>query len=156
MASFSDLERDEPAFAARVRARLDEHVHKTLATLRRNGDPRISGTETRWHGGDLWLGSMPGALKARDLQRDGRFALHSGSDDPPDWKGDAKLSGLAIEELEDATARAAVLAGTPDSDAHVFRLDLRQVSIVELDAAGKQLVITVWKPGEGVREMRRS
>jgi len=156
MASFSDLERDEPAFAARVRARLDEHVHKTLATLRPNGDPRISGTETRWHGGDLWLGSIPGALKARDLQRDGRFALHSGSDDPPDWKGDAKLSGLAIEELEDATARAAVLAGTPDSDAHVFRLDLRQVSIVELDAAGKQLVITVWKPGEGVREMRRS
>lgn len=156
MARFSDLERDDPAFAARVRERLDAHVHKTLATLRRNGGPRISGTETRWHDGDLWLGSMPGALKARDLQHDGRFALHSGSDDPPGWKGDAKLSGLAIEELEDASARAAVLAGTPDPDAHVFRLDLREVSIVELDPTGKELVITVWAEGEGVRTMRRS
>lgn len=156
MTRFSDLERDEPAFAARVRDRLDARVHKTLATLRRNGDPRISGTETRWHDGDLWLGSMPGALKARDLQRDGRFALHTGSDDPPAWTGDAKLSGLAIEETEDETIRSAVLAGTPDSDAHVFRLDLREVSIVELDEAGKQLVITIWKQGEALRTMRRS
>jgi len=155
MARFSDLERDEPAFAARVRERLDAHVHKTLATLRGDGGPRISGTETRWHDGDLWLGSMPGALKARDLQRDGRFALHSGSDDPPAWKGDAKLAGLAVEELEDATARAAILAGTPDPDAHVFRLDLREVSIVALDQTGTKLVVTVWTPEHGVRTIVR-
>ena len=35
------------------------------------------------------------ALKARDLQRDPRFALHSGSEEPADWSGDAKLAGVA-------------------------------------------------------------
>ena len=40
------------------------------------------------------------ALKAHDLQRDPRFALHSGSYEPDDWHGDAKLAGLA-EELRD-------------------------------------------------------
>lgn len=156
MARWSDLETAAPDLAAQVRERLDAHVHKTLATLRRDGAPRISGTETRWHGEDLWLGSMPGALKARDLQRDPRFALHSGSDDPPAWTGDAKLAGLAVEVLDDEASRAAVLAGTPDADAHVFRLDLREVSVVGLDATGKQLVISVWTPERGVRTMERS
>lgn len=155
MARWSDLETAAPDLAAQVRERLDAHVHKTLATLRRDGAPRISGTETRWHGDDLWLGSMPGALKARDLQRDPRFALHSGSDDPPGWVGDAKLSGLAVEVVDDEASRAAVLAGTPDSDAHVFRLDLREVSVVGLDPTGKLLVITVWTPERGVRTMER-
>ena len=40
------------------------------------------------------------ARKARDLQRDPRFALHSGSDDPPGWEGDAKLAGV-VEEITD-------------------------------------------------------
>ena len=41
---------------------------------------------------------MLDALKARDLQRDPRFALHSGSDEPDDWVGDAKLAGI-VEEV---------------------------------------------------------
>ena len=36
---------------------------------------------------------MPGSRKGADLARDPRFALHSGSIDPPGWQGDAKLSG---------------------------------------------------------------
>ena len=40
---------------------------------------------------------MLDALKARDLRRDPRFALHSGSDEPDDWSGDAKLAGIAEE-----------------------------------------------------------
>jgi hypothetical protein len=45
------------------------------------------------------------ALKARDLQRDPRFALHGGPADPDaGWDGDAKLSGHA-EELTDRERR---------------------------------------------------
>ena len=47
MPSWSDFEAAAPELAARVRARLDAHTHKTLATVRRDGSPRISGTETR-------------------------------------------------------------------------------------------------------------
>jgi hypothetical protein len=153
MSSWSAFAVEAPELAARVRARLDAHVHKTLATLRADGSPRISGTETRWLGEDLWIGSMPGARKARDLQRDPRFALHSGSEDPPAWPGDAKLAGLAEEERDDAAVRDVILAGTPDADAHVFRLDLREVSTVHVE--DETLVVEVWTPGGGVRRIDR-
>jgi hypothetical protein len=41
----------------------------TLATLRRDGSPRISGTEVEFTDGQVWLGMMPGSLKALDLRR---------------------------------------------------------------------------------------
>ena len=44
---------------------------------------------------------MSDARKARDLQRDPRFALHSGSDEPDrSGTGDAKLAGV-VEEITD-------------------------------------------------------
>ena len=94
MATWNTFATEAPALAATVRTRLDAHVHKTLATVRGDGSPRISGTETELAEGDLWIGSMWQARKALDLRRDPRFALHSGSDDPPGWEGDAKLAGV--------------------------------------------------------------
>ena len=156
MPSWNDFEAAAPELAERVRARLDAHAHKTLATLRRDGSPRISGTEAGIVEGELWVGSMWRARKALDLQRDPRFALHSGSEDPPAWSGDAKLSGV-VEEITDPERVKAVNGDKgPPGPQHLFRLDLREVSTVELDEAGKQLVVTVWTPEGGVREMRRS
>jgi pyridoxamine 5'-phosphate oxidase-like protein len=144
MPSWSVFEAEAPELAARVRERLDAHKHKTMATIRRDGSPRISGTETELSDGELWIGSMRDALKALDLRRDPRFAVHSGSDEPEDWKGDAKLAGVAEE------------VSAPDADSHRFRLDLLEVSTVGLDDERKALVIEVWKPGEGVRTIKRA
>jgi Pyridoxamine 5'-phosphate oxidase len=144
MASWSEFAAAAPELAARVRERLDAHVHKTLATLRADGSPRISGTECEFEDGELWIGSMWQARKARDLQRDPRFALHSGSDDPDDWSGDAKLAGVVVEMSD------------PERESHRFRLDLREVSTVGLDDARKMLVIEVWTPERGVRTIKRS
>jgi hypothetical protein len=144
MPSWSEFEAAAPELAERVRARLDAHTHKTIATIRADGSPRISGTETELKDGELWIGSMWQALKARDLQRDPRFALHSGSDDPADWSGDAKLAGVAEE-----------ITG-PERTSHRFRLDLREVSTVGLDDERKSLVIEVWTPERGVRTIKRS
>lgn len=152
MANWSDFEREAPELAARVRARLDAHVHKTIATLRRDGSPRISGTEARFEEGELWIGSMWQALKARDLRGDPRFALHSGSEDPSTWTGDAKLAGMA-EEITDPERVRAINGG--EGRSHLFRLDLLEVSTVGLDEERKALVIEVWTPGGGVREVRR-
>jgi hypothetical protein len=107
MATWAEVSSAEPVFAARVRDRFDLHKHKTIATLRKDGSPRISGIEATFIGGDLWFGSMPAALKALDLRRDPRFALHgpsidAGQDDPSAWGGDAKLSGLAVEVTDQA------------------------------------------------------
>jgi hypothetical protein len=145
MPSWSEFERAAPELAEKVRRRLDAHTHKTLATIRRDGSPRISGTEMEIRDGDAWIGSMWQARKALDLQRDPRFAIHSGSDDPPEWSGDAKLAGV-VEEVDPPTG---------SEPSHRFRLDVREVSSVELNADRSGLLIEVWTPERGVRAIRR-
>jgi hypothetical protein len=103
MASWSELVDAEPDFAAHVHRCFGIRKHGTLATLRHDGSPRISGTEVEFGGdGEVYVGMMPGSLKALDLRRDPRLALHSPTDDPPgsdpeSWLGDAKLAGRAVE-----------------------------------------------------------
>lgn len=53
MPSWSDVEAEVPEIAALTRGFLDAHVHKTLATLRHDGSPRISGTEVAFADGEL-------------------------------------------------------------------------------------------------------
>lgn len=152
MATWAEVEANAPELAAEAKRYLDAHVHKTLATLRKDGSPRISGTECKFALGELWLGSMHGALKARDLQRDPRLALHSGSDDPPGWQGDAKVAGRAVEVTDPAKWKE--VYGDGDDGAHLFRLDVSEVSTVKVEHGG--LVITSWHEGRGVNEIRRS
>jgi len=155
MPSWSQFEAEAPALAERVRARLEAHKHKTLATVRGDGSPRISGTETEIKEGDLWIGSMWQARKARDLRRDPRYALHSGSDDPSEWTGDAKLAGLAEEIVDLERMKEINGEHTSPGSMHLFRLDLREVSTVGLDDARKALVIEVWTPEDGIRTIKR-
>jgi hypothetical protein len=156
MPSWKTFEKSAPELAQEVRERLEAHKHKTIATLRRDGSPRISGTESQFADGELWIGSMWQARKAHDLQRDPRFALHSGSDEPDAWKGDAKLSGV-VEEITDPERVQEMNGGdAPPGPSHLFRLDLDEVSVVRLSDDRKQIVITMWSPDAGVRTMSRT
>jgi Pyridoxamine 5'-phosphate oxidase len=154
MASWSEVEAQAPALAARAREFLDAHTHKTLATLRRDGSPRISGTETDFREGQVYIGSMWQAVKALDLQRDPRFALHSGSDDPPDWRGDAKIAGRA-EEITDPGTVARINEGAPGGRSHLFRLDVTELVVVRLGDPADHLVIDSWHEGRGLSSIRR-
>ena len=158
MASWSEVERAAPEFAAAVRARLDAGVHKTIATLRADGAPRISGIEAFFADGELWFGSMPRARKALDLRRDPRFALHSASVDPPEWDGDAKLSGRA-EEIGDAARRLEVFRSRgsepPSEAAHLFRAEIEAAVLVGLNEARDRLVIEHWAEGRGLSRIER-
>ena len=142
--SWAQVESEAPELAAAVRACFDVRKHCTMATLRADGSPRISGTEVQWEDGALWIGSMPGARKAQDLQRDGRVAIHSPTVDPPQgaessWAGEAKVAGRAVE--------------VPTKDgSHRFRIDLAEVVHTRVD--GDALRITSWHPGRGVEERR--
>jgi len=156
--SWNEIEESAPEFAARVRGRLDARVHKTLATVRADGSPRISGIETFFGDGDLWFGSMPNARKALDLLRDPRFALHSGTVDPPEWDGDAKLTGIA-QEVTDRRRRLAIYQGAgsapPSGESHLFRLDIHEAVLVGLNDARNRLVIELWRPGRKLRRIER-
>jgi hypothetical protein len=156
MASWREIEAEAPQLAAQAREFLDALVHKTLATLRRDGSPRISGSEVIFAEGELWLGSMWRSLKALDLQRDPRFALHSGSPDPDaGWRGDAKLAGRA-EELVDEARKARILGGKGGpGPSHVFRCDIAELVTVTLPDPPTHLVIEAWHEGRGVTRLER-
>jgi hypothetical protein len=156
VASWSAIEAEAPELAARAREFLDAHVHKTLATLRRDGSPRISGSEVIFADGELWLGSMWRSLKALDLRRDPRFALHSGSADPDaGWRGDAKLAGR-IEEIDDEERRTVIFGGKGGpGPAHLFRCDVTELVTVTLADPPTHLVIESWHEGRGVTRRER-
>ena len=101
---------------------------------------------------------MPNARKALDLLRDARFALHSGSVDPPEWEGDAKLSGRA-EEVTEPDRRLAIFrtrgSDPPSPDSHLFRLDIHEAVLVGLNDAGDRLVVELWRPGREVKRIER-
>jgi hypothetical protein len=155
MASWADVEGQAPALAALARGHLDRFTHKTLATLRRDGSPRISGTEIEFAEGELWLGSMWRSLKALDLQRDPRFALHSGSADPPGWNGDAKIAGR-LQEITDPERIAAINGPKAPADpSHLFRADIVELVVVRLGEPADHLVIEAWHAGRGVTRVER-
>ncbi len=142
MPSWSDFAIAAPDLAATVRARLDGHPYKLIATLRKNGAPRVSGIEVEFlEDGELRAGSMPDSVKVHDLDRDGRFCLHNTLAPQAEWVGDAKLTGIAHPTTG------------PRQEARYYRLDLREVATVGVGSAG--LAITVWTPQRGVRSWTR-
>ncbi len=155
MSSWQEFEKQAPELAATVRGLLDAHKHKTLATIRKDGSPRISGTEVDFKDGELWLGSMPGAMKALDLRRDPRMALHArpttpDEADPSRWAGDAKLSGRALEVTDpEVLARFEM----PGEGPHLFRVDVTEAVWTRVE--GDLLVIDMWHEGRGVRQVKR-
>jgi Pyridoxamine 5'-phosphate oxidase len=159
MASWSEVEAAAPELAARARAAFDAHTHKVLATLRRDGSPRLSGIEAGFVDGELLLGMMPGSRKALDLRRDPRLALHSASVDPPDdptaWPGDAKLAGRAVE-VDDPARLAQLAGGEQPAGAHLFRVDVTELVHTRVGDPADHLVIDVWSEGEGLRRLRRA
>ncbi len=146
MASWAEFEAAEPKFAARVRRLLTTRKHLTMATIRRDGAPRISGTELQLEGGELRIGSMSGAVKAMDLRRDPRVAIHGPTHDPSrsgTWRGEAKVAGRAIS--------------VPSADgSHRFRIDIDEVVLTRLNSTRDRLVIESWKPARGYRMTDRA
>ena len=159
MATFADVGSQEPEFAARVRAAFDARRHKYLATVRRDGSPRISGIEMAFVGGEPWLAGMPGSVKFTDLRRDPRFMLHSGSHEPDEFESDAKIGGRAVP-VTDPGERADYAAKAGVAPEHMgfelFRVELDQVVLVALDEERTALVVSSWRPSTGLTRTRRT
>jgi len=150
MARWSEFASAEPALARRVEERFRIRKHNTLATLRKDGSPRISGIEVEFADGELFLGMMPNSIKLHDLDRDPRLALHSPTEDPPDgrpqaWAGEAKLAGVAVE----VDASALPVGGRR------FRVDITEAVLTHLNEAGDQLVVESWHPGKATGRLER-
>jgi nitroimidazol reductase NimA-like FMN-containing flavoprotein (pyridoxamine 5'-phosphate oxidase superfamily) len=151
MPSWGEFAAAEPDFARQVEERFQRRKHHTLATLRKDGSPRISGIEVEFADGDIYLGMMPDSRKLNDLRRDPRLALHSATDDPPPdapsgWSGEAKLAGRAVEVANREGRLPA--AGR-------FRIDIQEVVLTHLNAQGNRLVVESWRAGRGRHTLER-
>lgn len=151
MTAWNEVVAAEPGFGAHVRRCFAIGKHATLATLRRDGAPRISGTEVDFdEDGELYLGMMPGSRKALDLRRDPRLALHSPTADPPEddpasWLGDAKIAGTAVEVSDRSRT----------DQPHRFRVEITEVVLTSLASSGDRLVIQSWHPDRGLERRER-
>ncbi|HEV8626477.1 MAG TPA: pyridoxamine 5'-phosphate oxidase family protein [Acidimicrobiia bacterium] len=162
MATWQEVETAVPDLAAAVRAVLDAHKHKVLATLRADGSPRVSGNELTFKDGEVWMGMMDRSVKALDLLRDPRLAVHSATVDAELTKGDAKLSGRAVEETDPETIRRFGSDSAEEHDGaeapeafHLFRVDVGEVSLVRIGDPADHLVIEFWSPAAGYRRTER-
>ncbi|HEX7304213.1 pyridoxamine 5'-phosphate oxidase family protein [Lentzea sp.] len=158
MATWAEFTAEQPEMAAFVQSRFAVDRHALIATLRRDGSPRISGVEPDFSRGELWAGMMPGSLKSRDLQRDPRFALHCMSTTASMTEGgDAKVSGTAEFFADKELYLAELFERTgwrPEpAELDLFRFDVHEV--VQLTVEGDEMVVLSWGEGRGVRRVTR-
>lgn len=132
-----------------------------LGTLRSDGFPRISPVEPRIFEDMLVIAGMPGTTKFRDLARDPRFCLHTATIDTKVSDGDAKLFGTVVD-LPDKEVHVRFAQQLFDDTGfdirgqefdHFYVADVSSASTVEV--IDDHLDITIWKPGQGERVVRK-
>lgn len=147
MPTWHDVLTHAPDFADKVRSRFDVGTNKTIATLRKDGSPRISAIEVQFNDGEITMGMMGGSVKLRDARRDSRVAIHSPTiepaGEPGEWPGDAKVAGVLIE------CPAPPGADTEHPGAGFFRLDIREAALNYVGTPADHLVIESWQPAHG-------
>lgn len=133
-----------------------------LGTIRSDGYPRISPVEPRIFEGRLVIVGMPGTTKFLDLGRDPRFCLHTATIDTQLSEGDAKVWGQVADfrdrDFHGRFAQDLFEESGLDLRGEAFEpfyvADLTSASSIEL--VDNQLVITIWKPGEGERLVHKT
>lgn len=155
MPAWSAIAEAEPDFARRVRRLFDAGRHKTIATLRADGSPRISGIECEFADGHLRFGSMTDARKGADLRRDPRFALHGPTFHPEvgeegSWPGEAKIAGRALPAGPVGNG-----AGDGAPEGEMFIADITEVVVTGLNEDATRLVIESWTPDRGLVRVER-
>jgi pyridoxamine 5'-phosphate oxidase-like protein len=145
MTSCADVASSAPEFADTVQRTSAIRQHATMATVRRDGSPRISGTEVDFaDDGEIYPGMMPGPRRAEDLRHDPRVAIHCPTEDTPkdnpaSWLGDGKITARAIEV-----------------EPHRFRVDVETVALTKVASGGQELEISTWRASGDLKVVRRS
>jgi hypothetical protein len=127
--SWNILEDHHPELAAFGAERLNGNV-AYLATIREDGAPRVHPVTPIAGHGHLFVFMEPTSPKGRDLQRDGRYALHCSVSDTSGASGEFVVTGQA-RAIDDPDVRvlAARLASYQPADRYVlFELDVERAA----------------------------
>lgn len=155
--TWADFEQSEPGLASSVRDRFESHRHAVMATLRRDGSPRLSGMETPIRDGHLWLAMDPISQIATDVRRDHRFSVHSALDEEDLSRGDARIEGRIMPALANEVDLFITGHRFPIDDPStmaLFTADITQVVLVRVE--DRSLLVISWTPGGGLRTTHRS
>ena len=95
--NWQEFAQQDPELAALGQERLDRHGLVMVATLRKNGWPRISPVEPLFFDGQLYLGMMWRSQKALDLLRDPWCCVHNAVSDRMATDGEFKVYGRALD-----------------------------------------------------------
>jgi hypothetical protein len=151
---WDDLQTQQPRLGAVAHDRLLGPGVLLVATIRRDGTPRLSPVEPFVLGGDLWLSMLLGSLKATDLHRDPRVLVHSVVAGPNGEDGELKLRGTAVAaddrdaQQRYADAVSAALPWSPEVGRfHLFRVDVDDVTYIRYDNESGDQYLARWPAG---------
>jgi hypothetical protein len=161
MATFAELESVAPTIATFFRERIEATGLGLVATTRSDGWPRVSGWEVFLVDGRLYSGSMPNAVKVRDLRRDPRCCVLTPVADKDDVAGEGKLfcRGREITDVEEwELVRKAFLdvrgfdMGEPGGS-HLVTYEIEGAAWQRVE--GDEWRTSSWSTGGGTRERVR-
>lgn len=152
--NWSELERRQPKLADLGRQHLLDPGVVLVATIRRDGTPRLSPVEPFIMDGDLWLSMLWQSTKAADLTRDPRILVHSVVTNRNGEEGELKVRGHARSEKDSglqrryANAVAQALGWKPEpGHFHLFAVDIDHLSYLRYDNSTGDQYVTQWPPG---------
>jgi len=133
MATWAEFEAAEPAMAESARRLLGPAPIMMLATVRRDGAPRVHPVCPIFAGGRMYIAvagegreRVPASPKRWDLARDGRYALHGL---PGEQDEEFYCTGRAVRHADEATRAAVSLAAghTVHAADWIFELGIDRV-----------------------------
>ena len=130
MATWSDFAAAEPTLAAGIRALFHQYGPGMgyLATVRPDGSPRLHPVSPVITALGLYC-FIVDSPKRRDLEHDGRYALHSFP--PEDSEDEAYLTGQAyrVHDRETVADLSRDLNASPFVDWHLYELDVTTATL---------------------------
>ena len=162
MLSFDAFHAAAPSIASQIRNKFEATGMCMLATLRKDGSPRLSAVEVMFDNGRLMVGMMPGSVKALDLLRDPRCSLMTTIADKDDLSGEGKLFAHAVAWTDPAEI-ARFLGSAAErlemdveafDGSHVFEIQVSGAAWQHVD--GDAFVTESWNEGQPIRLRRRA
>jgi len=132
MTTWSEFAADAPGLASFGERRMERRI-AYLATVRKDGSPRVHPVSPFLHQGRLFLHMEPTSLKRQDLLRDGRYALHCAVEDYSGGQGEFLVRGRAAEvydpeTLERAFRQAEQVGYQPKARYVLFELSVEEAA----------------------------
>jgi hypothetical protein len=145
--SWRELVAGNPELAEYGAARLLDSEVAYLATVRKDGSPRVHPVTPIIGQGRLFVFMEPTSPKGHDLRRDGRYAMHCQVENSEGGKGEFFLSGRARPVHDEATRALAVEAASYEVAARYVLFELSVAQAMSNVYSGDDAVRQRWEGG---------